>query len=221
MSTEIAFWTLLHVLVLVYWLGGDLGAFYTSRFLTDPGISPDRRLMAAGIVGNVDMAPRTALILALPTGYMLAVATGWLDVPIWTAWGIVLASLVWLGIAWRLHLSHGRAPVWLKIIDLGLRWVLLAALAACGVAALFGAIDMPAFIALKCLCLAAAIGMGLLIRRVLSPLGSALASLRSLEPAIAEARLAQTLRRARPMVLGIWVLILAAAFFGLLKPQIH
>jgi hypothetical protein len=221
MSIEIAFWTLLHMLVLVYWLGGDLGAFYTSRYLTDPGIHPDRRLMAAGIVGDVDMAPRTALILALPTGYMLAVTTGWLSAPIWTAWGVLLAGLVWLGIAWRLHLAHGRAPVWLKTVDLGLRWVLLASLAASGVAALSGVIDMPAFIALKCLCLSAAIGMGLMIRRVLSPLGSALVGLQSAEPAAAEAKLAQTLRRARPLVLVIWALILAAACFGLLKPEIY
>jgi hypothetical protein len=221
MSIEIAFWTLLHVLVLVYWLGGDLGAYYTSRYLTNPGISPDRRLMAAGIVGDVDMAPRTALILALPTGYMLAVTTGWLSAPIWTAWGVLLAGLVWLGIAWHLHLAHGRASVWLKTLDLGLRWVLLTGLAASGVAALSGGIDMPAFLAVKCLCLSAAIGMGLLIRRVLSPLGSALAGLQSPEPAAAEAKLAQTLRRARPLVLVIWALILAAAFFGLLKPEIY
>ena len=27
--------TLLHVLVFVYWLGGDLGAFYTSSYAAD------------------------------------------------------------------------------------------------------------------------------------------------------------------------------------------
>ena len=47
-----ALFALLHVLVFVYWLGGDLGAFYTSRFLIQPDISADRRLMAAKIVGD-------------------------------------------------------------------------------------------------------------------------------------------------------------------------
>lgn len=63
---------LLHVLVFVYWLGGDLGAFYSSRFLTRPGVTPEKRLLAAKIVGDVDMAPRSALILTFPTGLALA-----------------------------------------------------------------------------------------------------------------------------------------------------
>ncbi|MEM9841570.1 MAG: hypothetical protein AAF767_02935, partial [Pseudomonadota bacterium] len=91
-----ALFALIHILVFVYWLGGDLGAFYTSRFLTQPDVSADRRLMAAKIVGDVDMAPRTALILALPTGLVLAQSKGWLDLGWPIVGAILVASLFWL-----------------------------------------------------------------------------------------------------------------------------
>jgi len=112
---------LLHVLVFVYWLGGDLGAFYTSRFLTQPDVSADRRMMAAKIVGDVDMAPRTALILALPTGLALAQSKGWLDLGWVLVSLIAIASLAWLLLAWVLHLRHGGAPQALKTLDLAIR----------------------------------------------------------------------------------------------------
>jgi succinate-semialdehyde dehydrogenase / glutarate-semialdehyde dehydrogenase len=68
MSLDVALFGLLHILVFVYWLGGDLGAFYASWYVSMPKVSADRRLLASRIVGDVDMAPRTALILALSTG---------------------------------------------------------------------------------------------------------------------------------------------------------
>lgn len=219
MSLELALWTLLHLLVLVYWLGGDLGAFYTSRFLIRPGVSAERRRLSAVIVNDVDMAPRTALILAFPTGFMLAQKSGWLAVPVWSTWSILLPSLAWLALVWALHLRHGIAPVWLRRCDLLIRWGLLAGLAVIGAGALAGYMQMPDFIAIKCLLLAMAIFTGLMIRTVLVPLGPALSGLSGPDPEEAEARLAGTLGRARPLVILIWILILGAAFTGLLKPQ--
>ena len=213
-----AVFALIHVLVFVYWLGGDLGAFYTSRFLTQPDVSPDRRLMAAKIVGDVDMAPRTALILALPTGLMLAESKGWVSL----GWGfvavIVLASLIWLAIAWKLHLQHVPPPQTLKRVDMVIRWAMVLGLGGWAVAALASAVTLPLFIALKMLALVGCILLGLFIRSVLTPLGPALAGLNGHDADVAQASLAQTLNRARPLVSGIWVLLLIAAFLGLWTP---
>lgn len=209
---------LIHVLVFVYWLGGDLGAFYTSRFLTQPNVSADRRLMAAKIVGDVDMAPRSALILALPTGLLLAESKGWLSL----GWPIVvaisLASLVWLALAWKLHLDHGGPPPWMKTVDSTVRYAFIVILVGTSVAAMTAQIDLPLFIALKMLALAGCVALGLYIRVVLKPLGPALMGLTGPEASTAEADLAQTLNRARPLVTGIWALLLIAAFLGLWTP---
>lgn len=208
---------LAHVLVFVYWLGGDLGAFYTSRYLTRSGVRADQRLMAAKIVGDVDMAPRSALILTLPTGLALAQTKGWLMLgwPIVAA--VALLALVWLAIAWRLHVSHGK-PGFLKRLDVAVRLLLSAGLAAWAMAGLVRAVDLPLFLACKLLALAGCIVLGLLIRRVLTPLGPALTGLNGDDPGIAERQLAITLSRARPLVLGIWALLLLAALMGLATP---
>lgn len=218
--TETALFTLLHVLVLVYWLGGDLGAFYTSRFLIRPGISADRRLMAAKIVGDVDMAPRTALILTLPTGLSLANTTGWMALPVAVLAVIWIASLGWLGLAWAIHQKHGAAPALWRQVDLAIRWGLVLALVASAFGALAGHVSVPDFLAIKLLLLAGCILLGLYIRAVLVPLGPALAGLGGDHAVEAEQRLATTLNRARPLVSGIWALLVAAAWIGVSKPSL-
>ena len=55
----LALLTLMHVLIFVYWLGGDMGAFYGSTFMTDQKRSVPERMMALKIINNIDMAPRT------------------------------------------------------------------------------------------------------------------------------------------------------------------
>ncbi len=213
-----ALFAFIHVLVFVYWLGGDLGAFYTSRFLTQSDVSADRRLMAAKIVGDVDMAPRTALILALPTGLVLGQSKGWIALG-WPAVGaLCVASLAWLALAWHLHLKHGAVADVLRRTDLGIRWAMIIGLSAWAISALAGVTDLPLFLALKLLALAGCVALGLFIRGVLKPLGPALAGLNGSDPADAEAKLAQTLNRARPLVTGIWALLCLAAFLGLWTP---
>ena len=75
--TSLIVW--LHVLLFVYWLGADLGVFYASRFRRDPQISPESRLLVTRIARDIDMAPRTTLVLMLPSGFTLAATRGYLS----------------------------------------------------------------------------------------------------------------------------------------------
>jgi len=218
LSVEQALLTLLHILVFVYWLGGDLGAFYASRFLTKPGVSAERRLLAVKIVGDVDMAPRTALILALPTGLLLARETGYITLDRTIIWCVSAGFAGWLALVWLRHLRHGKLPRWTGTLDLALRWLVLAGLITLAIAALTGHTDWPLFLAVKLLLLAAAVVLGLIIRGVLVPLGPALASLSGPDEASGEATLNRLMGVARPMVVAIWACLLAAAFLGLWKP---
>lgn len=213
-----ALFALLHVLVFVYWLGGDLGAFYTSRFLIQPDVSVDRRLMAAKVVNDVDMAPRTALILTLPTGLALAESKAWISFGWTTVIAIGVGSALWLILAWHLHLKHGSAPDAARKLDLAIRWGLVLGLGGWAIGGLTGAVSVPFFIALKLLALVGCILLGLFIRSVLKPLGPALMGLNTPDGAAAATSLAQTLNRARPLVTGIWALLIFAAFLGVWTP---
>ena len=215
-----AFLSLLHILVPIYWLGGDLGAFYSSGFLTDPKRTVPERMMALSILNAIDMAPRTTLILALPTGVLLACGTGWLAMPSVAVIALWIAALVWLAIAWALHLRHGAPALGLRNADLAIRWVALTALVATGVLGLAHGIKLPLFISLKLLVLAAAIALGLLVRRLLLPLFAPIAEMRRNNRSTPEGdrAIAGVIARTRPAVVMIWMLVLAASLLGLAKP---
>jgi len=212
--------SLLHILVPVYWLGGDLGAFYSSSFLIDPRRSVKERMMALTILNTIDMAPRTTLIMALPTGLLLGWAKGWLTVPGIAVLALWLAALAWLALAWALHLGHGAPAPGLRRIDLTIRWVVLAGLTVAGLLGLAHRINLPLFIALKLLILAGAVALGLLIRRLLVPLFPPIAQMRRSGESTPEGdrAIAGVIARTRPAVLLIWLLVLAASLLGLAKP---
>ncbi|MBT0671398.1 hypothetical protein HT136_23795 [Novosphingobium profundi] len=219
MEYGIAFLTLLHVLIPIYWLGGDLGAFYSARFLIDPKRSVPERMMALTILNNIDMAPRTTLILAFPTGFTLAVAKGWLALPsiaIVAAW---VAGLVWLALAWTVHLKHGPAGKTYKQVDIAIRYVVLAGLLASGIAGLLGALSLPLFIALKLLILAFCISIGLLVRRQLVPLFPAIIALKQNGATPEGDRIIkEVIGITTPTVMTLWVAVLIASFLGLATP---
>lgn len=211
---------LLHLLVFVYWLGGDLGAFYLSRVIGDPTRPASVRIAAAQALGDLDMAPRTALILALPTGLTLASAYGHVPLSGLTLTGVWIASLAWLAIAWRIHLAHlaPRHPT--RRFDLILRWAVLGGLAATGLAIVSRLADGPLFLGLKLLILAACVACGLWVRALLAPFGPAFGALAADGPTPeGDKVIADTFARVRPVVLAIWALITAAALLGLWRPQ--
>jgi hypothetical protein len=210
---DVALLALLHLLVLVDWLGGNLGAFVASFKVTDTAASPHARVASAGLIASVDLASRIALILAAPTGVTLATAKGSLKLAAWALPTLWIAALVWLALTWRQRLTHGTGA---SLIGRADALIPCAAFASLVVAAFE---PTPLFPRIKCALLSSAIAAGLAIRLLLKPFGSALAGLASGEPTDArKATLAVTLERARRAVLSIWVLILAAASFGVATP---
>jgi hypothetical protein len=220
MDLTSALLTLLHLLIPIYWLGGDLGTFYSGRLLRNTALTAPDRLMALKVLLNIDMAPRTALILTLPTGLALAWTKGWLAIPGGVVVLIWALCFGWLALAWSVHLRHGPAGARLKSFDLCVRYAVLAALTVTGLAGLIGNLAMPLFIALKLLLLAIAIALGLIIRRQLVPLFPAIGALRT--EGASEATntvIISVLERTQITVLCLWALILAASFLGIATPS--
>ena len=209
---------LLHVLMFVYWLGGDLGAFYASFIVLDPARPPAARAAAANILSNVDMAPRTSLILALPTGITLAGLKGWFGGPLDLAilcliWGL---CAVWMAAAWIIHLRHLAPSSLLPKLDVAWRFILLAGLCYVAITGDFAGVPIAAFLRAKCACYGAAVLCGLAIRFQLRPFGPAIgAILRGESTPQAEALVARLMGRAKIFVVLIWISITTAAILGL------
>jgi hypothetical protein len=218
MDFSTALLTLLHVLIFVYWLGGDLGAFYGSTFMVDPRRTVVERQMALKILNNIDMAPRTMLILALPTGLALAWMKGWMHIPAWVPTLVTVAALGWLALAWAVHLDHSGGAG-LKKLDIAVRWVALIGLYGVGLAGFFRAMDVPLFIALKMIVLATCITLGLIVRRQITPLFVAFREMVATGPTPAtDAAIAAANGNARRSVITLWLLLLLAAYLGIATP---
>lgn len=210
---------LAHLLVFAYWLGGDLGAFYTSAYVTDAKRTRGERLLALKVLGDLDMAPRTALILTFPTGLTLAWLKGWLAPPPLAVGAAWILGLGWLALAWRIHLRHSPPTSLDRRADLMIRWLVLVALVAGGLTILL-ARNAPLFLGAKMLLLAGCVLLGLAIRAVMAPLGPAIAALAGPSGPTPESDqiIRATLARARPLVVCLWALLIAAVLFGAAKP---
>jgi hypothetical protein len=78
----------------------------------------------------------------------------------------------------------------------------------------------PLFLGAKMLLLAGCVLLGLAIRAAMAPLGPAIAALAGPSGPTLESDqvIRATLARARPLVVCLWALLIAAALFGAAKP---
>lgn len=207
-----------HNLCFVYWLGGDLGTFYASRFVARDDLSPQARSTALTIMMGCDQGPRFCMPLILPLGLQLAYMIGQFAVPAWVigaAWALCLAWFVLVAV---LHFSHGKALIpALTRLDFGLRVGLIVGLLVVAGWALLGDVIFPAdWLAIKLGIFALLVFCGLMIRVRLK---SFVAAWDRLVSGAGDAQTNQTIRSSiaacRPFVYVIWVGLLANAAYGL------
>ncbi|MFE9581536.1 hypothetical protein ACFYO1_34525 [Nocardia sp. NPDC006044] len=223
-------WIVLHLVLFVFWLGGDLGVFYSSRFVIDPELSASARATALAIMSGLDLGPKICLVLFLPSGVTLmalaphgATVFG-IDLFPW--WFVVLVWIFgagWLTLTVLTHRTHGRLAS-VRRADLFIRFAVIAGLAGTGGYALlahdpFGVTTNPRWLGAKILLYTVAVAAGLGIRMTLRPFGPAFGTLMtegSSEPV--ERTLRRSVDGCLPYVWLIWGSVLAAATLGVLKP---
>ena len=215
---------LLHLLLLTYWLGGDLGVFYSSRFVLRPDLTPAQRTTALKIMSGCDLAPRVCLVLFLPSGVLL-MATRPHGASFLHAWQVAVVwvlCLGWLAIALRASLrEHDELA---RRLDLLIRLAVVAGLLATAAYTIvadqpFGVTTHPRWLGGKVALYAIAILMGVLIRRQLRPFGPAFGQLVTTgsTPQV-EAAMRGAIRGSEPFVFAIWLCIAGAAILGVVKP---
>ncbi len=116
-----------HLLLFVYWLGGDMGVFYSSGMSIDAGLTNSARVTASKIMMNLDFVPRMCMTLMLTVGGLLS---GEMQNPIehpqWQTIGFILMGPGWLSMVVYLHLAHGTemSKIVTKI-DYWFRWFIV------------------------------------------------------------------------------------------------
>jgi hypothetical protein len=222
MSLGYAALILIHVLLLVYWLGADLGVFYAVNYVVDPALSLETRRTVMKILHFIDLFPRMALVAMLPVGATLMLVGGYAALP--PGWAAPALATLWIAaIAWfaLVVTLYGRPAPGLMRIDYAIRYAVIAGLVALALSSLSGhgpVLPGAGWLAAKLLIFAGIIACGLGIRVTFKPFGAAFGRLvaQGSTPEI-EAALKAAHRRVRPVVLLLWGGLVVEAFLGVAK----
>ncbi|HYH72812.1 MAG TPA: hypothetical protein VD764_06310 [Nocardioides sp.] len=223
-----SFAVLLHIVLFAYWLGGDVGVYYASRYILKSDLGPEARAVSTRIMHGVDIAPRVSLVLFLPSGITLMAwgplgddffVHGWLLALVW------VAGLAWLTVS-LIDYRGGDTPLarLSQRADLVVRYTLSAVLLAVAVYTMvatdpFGVDTNPRWLGAKLAAYALCIFCGVMIRRQLLPFGPAFGRLvTSGSTPEVERDILGSIRRCEPWVYAIWSLVLLAAALGVVKP---
>lgn len=114
-----------HLLLFVYWLGGDLGVYYSSKFVARRDLQPETRAIASKIMLDLDLIPRCCMALMLTVGGILTEYIG-VPHPTYQMVGIILLGPVWLFCVLYLHFAHGSAAhAAITKFDMFIRWAVV------------------------------------------------------------------------------------------------
>ncbi len=221
----------LHILLLVSWLGVDVGVFYSSFVMRRVGLATESRLAVRKIMTTLDLAPRVSLILMIPVALGLTYVTGFgftevdqrVAVPV--LWAIALSAIVWAAVSVRAFFSRTADPGarWLRSfnrIDVAARATAAAAFIYVGITSIQGLGPFtPLWLGLKSLVFGLVIAAGLWIRVAAGKYRPALAEL--LEQGESAERLAEVNRRIRgvyPAVLTVWTGVILMLVIAVFRP---
>jgi hypothetical protein len=219
--TNHSLWVFVHIILLVYWLGADLGVLLLARAAKRADLSFAERAFALKMALLIDLTPRLCFALMLPVGLQVTASGGFALVPDW------LLALAWaLAVAWiALLLAIGRyegKPLaeLLGRINLSLQAVLLVVVGAVAIGSLIGTGSLaPGWFAAKLLGFAAIFACSIGIDYAFRPMLPAFVRLATegSKPDI-EAAITSAVDNAIRYVLTLYALLLAIAFLGVVKP---
>lgn len=211
-----------HILAMVYWLGGEWGVFQTSYNIANPKLSYDERRRHMETAYRIDILARSGIILLLPLGIHMgfnlgahSYGGGWLLLN-WVLAGAWLA-LCWAAFVYR-DTDTGLA---LTKADEAVRFVLIPALLIIGGWSWISDTGPIAFkwYAAKVFLYGGMLIIGLILRFIMRNWVTIFREIAATgsTPAL-EARLASELRVGRGCAYVYWIGISAIAFLGATKP---
>ena len=211
---------LIHILLFCYWLGGDVGDFYSSQFVVDSKLSRETRLTAAKIMLGCDLVPKICMSLMLTVGGILAHYLG-IEHSLWQLIGIILLGPIWLTMVLVLHYKHNASYIpLLTKVDYLFRWAVIAGLIASSIYAYnTGRLADNPWIIIKLLGFAFLIFCGLMIRINLKEFSITYAKmLQDSHDDADNLQMVRSLKKVKPWVVLIWFVLIFEAYVGIAKP---
>jgi hypothetical protein len=211
---------ILHLVLFCYWLGGDIGVFYSSGFAADPKLSIEARMVAARIMLALDLVPRLCGAVMLTVGGVLGEFVG-VEHPAWQMAGIILLAPVWLALELILHFKHGT-PLGkaMQKFDNPFKWtIVVACIVSAGWELATGQLDQAPWFGYKILVFAAIVFCSLMINKTIGPY---IVGIERIAAGVINdeenAAMAKSLRQCKWAVLGIWAGLVIEAVLGVVQP---
>ncbi len=214
-----------HILAMVYWLGGEWGVFQTSYHVTNPALALDERKRHMETAYRIDILARTGIVLLLPLGLHMGKLYGFVPLlegaGVWWMWAFFA---VWLAMTWTAFIKR-ETDIGIAVtkVEEVLRYPLIAALFVLAFLSFGGSgpivsgeanLWYPSKMALY----AFALCIGLFLRVVMRRWTARFRILAAGPDAAQEAALAREIGQARIAAYIYWVTIASVCFLGAVKP---
>lgn len=215
----------IHILAMVYWLGGEWGVFQTSYHVVNRNLSLEERRRHMETAYRIDILARTGIVLLLPLGLHMGKLYGFVPMldgaGIWIMW---LVFAIWLAMTWTAFIQR-ETDIGIKVTraEEWLRYPLIAIIAVVALMAFNGSGPVnsgpglywyPAKMALY----AFALCIGLFLRLVMRRWTMRFRILAQGPEAQQEAALEREIGQARISAYIYWITIASVCFLGAVKP---
>ncbi len=219
---QIAVLRWMHIIAMVYWLGGEWGVFQTSTHVINPKLSMEERRRHMETAYRIDILARTGIIMLLPLGLQMGAMYQLVPGGLWL-WPMWILALSWLALCWAAFIyresDHGiRLTIW----DERIRYVVIPALLISAGASLlgFGPFEAEAgqkWYSLKIFIFGLLLVIGLQLRFIMREWTKLFRVLAAGPNEEAEQTLAKSLRLGKRLAYVYWIGIGSVAFLGATK----
>jgi hypothetical protein len=223
--TTLAVLKWLHILSMVYWLGGEWGVFQTSYYVVNRKLPMDERKRHMNTAYKIDILARSGILLLFPLGFHMG--TYWGVQPLTGAWvvGNWVFFAFWLALAWAAFFKRETdRGILLTRIDERIRFVFIPVITIAAVASLLGfgpfeAGPMQKWFSAKILVFSLLLMIGLKLRFIMRE-WTMLFRVLAQQPdnTAAEETLERSIRVGRGLAYVYWVGIASVGFLGAVKP---
>lgn len=221
---ELAILRFLHILAMVYWLGGEWAVYQTSNKVVDPALPVPERLRHLDTVFRIDVVSRIGIVSLLPLGLHMGHLWGVQPfggtflVAVWLIWGGWVAVTIQ---AFRSKMGRYRGLA--SQLEDWSRYIAIPLVIGVGASSLLGfgpfeAADGQRWYSAKLIVFGASLIVGLILRFYLHEWPGLFQRLLKGPDDAAEARIADLIRKARQIAIVYWIMIGLAGFIGAVKP---